>query len=355
MKIFLSVLLSLLISSAAMSQVCPNSVTLRMDDSECPIGATCTGKGAPLTLLEHDRNLANVAAICLWADGVTGGSGTSVILDLADDGTNESTALAEIAVTNDTRSAFTEPSANKLLIDVNKIRLPSLLNPRVTPHAYDCEFDSGLCAGYSWVASPAPSDGTVDPFAAQGPIYDTSSWPGWLLLQLDGTSGAELGSIQIPLLSSNDFTVWSHVLHSDTSVSTSNPERTIYFVLKNSGDENESAACGFHTTGTSYVLISYVANNGTFTSVNSGALPSGSFLDSVIVFWKKDGGATDNYGCGVFSPTGGWFQLPTVTKTGVVAFDEAYLSILGDNTTPSPIIGVDFVRFAESIKLPEMN
>ncbi len=43
-------------------------------------------------------------------------SGTSVILDLADDDVNESIAITEIAVTGDTNSIFTEPTDDKLLI-----------------------------------------------------------------------------------------------------------------------------------------------------------------------------------------------------------------------------------------------
>lgn len=48
------------------------------------------------------------------------GGGSSPLLDLADDGSNESSGLAEIATTGDTNSIFTEPSADKLLIDVSK-------------------------------------------------------------------------------------------------------------------------------------------------------------------------------------------------------------------------------------------
>lgn len=52
---------------------------------------------------------------------VTGiGAGQAVVLDLADDGSDESTDLGEIAVTNDTNSIFSEPSADKLGIDVSQ-------------------------------------------------------------------------------------------------------------------------------------------------------------------------------------------------------------------------------------------
>jgi len=50
---------------------------------------------------------------------ITGGAaGTTIILDLADDGSNESTAITEIATTGDTNSIFTEPAADKLLINL---------------------------------------------------------------------------------------------------------------------------------------------------------------------------------------------------------------------------------------------
>lgn len=52
------------------------------------------------------------------ADCGTGGGGSSIILDLADNGANESTALAEIATSGDTNSIFSEPSADKLLINL---------------------------------------------------------------------------------------------------------------------------------------------------------------------------------------------------------------------------------------------
>lgn len=48
------------------------------------------------------------------------GSGSSIILDFGDDGENDSTTLAEIVTSGDTNGIFTEPSADKLLIDLTK-------------------------------------------------------------------------------------------------------------------------------------------------------------------------------------------------------------------------------------------
>lgn len=47
-------------------------------------------------------------------------AGASTVLDIGDNGVNESDALAEIATTGDANSIFTEPSGDKLLIDLTK-------------------------------------------------------------------------------------------------------------------------------------------------------------------------------------------------------------------------------------------
>lgn len=54
----------------------------------------------------------------LQISAVTSGSG--ITLDLGDDSNNESTAISEIATINDTYSIFTEPSADKLRIDMSQ-------------------------------------------------------------------------------------------------------------------------------------------------------------------------------------------------------------------------------------------
>lgn len=53
-----------------------------------------------------------------WVCGSVGAGASSIIIDLADDDSNESSALAEIATTGDSNSIFSEPSANKFLIDL---------------------------------------------------------------------------------------------------------------------------------------------------------------------------------------------------------------------------------------------
>jgi len=65
-----------------------------------------------------EDNSANGRTDCTISGG-GGGGGTSTALDLADNGSNESSAITEIATTGDTNSIFTEPSADKLLITLS--------------------------------------------------------------------------------------------------------------------------------------------------------------------------------------------------------------------------------------------
>lgn len=72
-------------------------------------GTNCSSGNYPLGV-DASGNVEDCTAV--------GGPGGSIILDLADDASNESTALAEIAITGDTNSIFTEPASDKLLITV---------------------------------------------------------------------------------------------------------------------------------------------------------------------------------------------------------------------------------------------
>lgn len=57
-----------------------------------------------------------------WQSSSCGGAsgGTDVALDLGDTGSNDSAAINEIATSGDTNNIFTEPAADKLLIDVSQ-------------------------------------------------------------------------------------------------------------------------------------------------------------------------------------------------------------------------------------------
>lgn len=83
----------------------------------------------------YGNGIAPIGMTALCADGeiikysggvpacgtdTSGAGGSSIIFDIGDDGGNDSIALSEIATSGDTNAIFTEPSADKLLIDLSK-------------------------------------------------------------------------------------------------------------------------------------------------------------------------------------------------------------------------------------------
>lgn len=82
-------------------------------------GTTLTSRTASFDFVGAGVSSSNVGnAVTVTISGGGGGGGTDVALDLGDNGSNESSAISEIAITGDTNSIFTEPSADKLLIAV---------------------------------------------------------------------------------------------------------------------------------------------------------------------------------------------------------------------------------------------
>lgn len=85
-----------------------------------------------------------------------------VILDLADDGANESASIGEIATTGDTNSIFTEPTADKLLIALGNDWPKADLADALAANPTDCganQFANAIVAsGNLTCAQPAFSD-----------------------------------------------------------------------------------------------------------------------------------------------------------------------------------------------------
>lgn len=112
--------------------------------------------GAPLEWNETDDR---------WQCGTdNSGGGTANILDLGDDGGNDSTDLVEIATTGDTNSIFTESAADKLLIAVGNDWPKADLADTATALAADpanCA-SSGLAGG---ITAAGTAEGCVTPHA----------------------------------------------------------------------------------------------------------------------------------------------------------------------------------------------
>ncbi len=101
-------------------QIYTRSADLRMDEKSDHNGSVSSTRGmlwvrdtVPNTLIFTD----DAGTDHTLSGG--GGGGSSIVLDLGNDGSQESTALDEIATENDTNSIFSNPTGDKLLIDVS--------------------------------------------------------------------------------------------------------------------------------------------------------------------------------------------------------------------------------------------
>lgn len=110
----------------------PNTVTTATTTN---ITGLLMGDGANVGPVTLGTNLSLTGSTL----NATGGGGSSVILDLGDDGSNESTALGEIATSGDLDGIVSEPSADKALFNFSKAW--------VGPHlAFDSTYTAGATA-----------------------------------------------------------------------------------------------------------------------------------------------------------------------------------------------------------------
>lgn len=86
-------------------------------------------------------------AVYMWNDTTNrlewGVAGSALILDLGDDGSNESTELAEFATMNDPLGIFSEPSDNKVRFDGSKVYSPGGTNVAIADGGTNADTAAG--------------------------------------------------------------------------------------------------------------------------------------------------------------------------------------------------------------------
>ena len=235
--------------------------------------------------------------------------------------------------------------------------LPSFDNPPATANANNCEFDGSLC-GWTWSAdagSTAPASGTANPTAAVSgdPVYDLTSWPGFMLVQSDESSQVALRLKQAVTLDTN-ATIVAAVSVPIRDVSAS-AEGSIYLYLTNSGDTNEIVYSGIaNTSGAGYTCRGAIFNNGSETAVAGPTLSENGDLVRVYL-WIFKTGDTYKVACSY-----GDLRIPdtfgtTLTKTGVTTLNELQIMVQTANETPSIIWSVNWVRYYASNTIAIVN
>jgi hypothetical protein len=116
----------------------------RLAQSTTPPSGDCDASGeAGRLYFDSDADTDGSVYICRGAAGWKdidddGAGGGSIILDLGDDGGNDSTALAEIATENDDYAAIEEESADKAMVDFRQIPPYDNYDPMRPPAAANC-------------------------------------------------------------------------------------------------------------------------------------------------------------------------------------------------------------------------
>ncbi len=238
-------------------------------------------------------------------------------------------------------------------------RLPSLANPPASGHTYDCEFTDGVSGCTSWsINTGALASGTASLFSVlTDPIYDSTTWPGWLLVQSeDDTTQPPISAASRGSITQATDEQWTFRVFSSGGTSATNEARS-GVCLSNSGDSNEGVCAGLHTASTTERLELYCNNNGTVTAVNWGNLPDIGADEWVLVLQKV---GNDYYffpinpsGAGMHGAAG--ILGRSCTKTGVTSFDIVSWVVDWADETPSRIMGVDFIRYKTGSGLPAMN
>lgn len=119
------------------------TVVVQEADTTVSTADTIDFDGTDFNVTESPTGEANIS--------LAGGGGSSIVLDLDDDGTDESTGITEIATVNDRNSVMTEPAADKALIDFEGVAPFNEYDPDKPPGTCDaCEEFTGDTESLTW-------------------------------------------------------------------------------------------------------------------------------------------------------------------------------------------------------------
>lgn len=232
---------------------------------------------------------------------------------------------------------------------------PSTINVwPASPSAYDDEFRPTTLDG-KWtvttVTGNATGAGSISLLASPAaPVQDLSTVPGWLMWQSDA-SGSSVAFVQSWTEDTTSL-VLARCQQDQRNYSAAQ-EGSIHFGFTNSSDSNESVFIWANTQGTSIVFRLQVQNNGTFSEVASSSLSEVQPLSPFILMIARNGNLY--YGFVSYNEGASFTFLGSVTKTGVLAFDQLRLVYVGANETPSPIMGCDYFRFESDNVYPTIS
>lgn len=320
---------------------------------------TCQEEGSSLTQ-RSTINFVGSSITCADAGGktvctLTDATGQSITLDLGDDGGNDSTALAEVAPVNDYYGVLTEPSADKLEIDLGKIVPPGLDATSEPAPTWECEFDGDICSGtmVGLGTTSNPVSGTLDPLATVtgDPLYSYTYRDGQLCLQSDESSGQTI-ALYWARTPDTDATMLVRFFWQSRGqgAGEGNPQIGYFLSADRTCTSNCAEADLFTGGGTAgYQPRVYVRNTGTYSIVAGSTMENRTFnpTSGWLVLWKD----SNVYRYGTFYDRDELVtpSETTVTKTGTTTFEELHVRIATANDLPSLIFCVDYIKYWDAI------
>lgn len=321
----------------------------------CTVPLVCTGTAASDTMdftidstdaskcarFDASGLLVPATGDCAAGDTDTDAS-FPIVLDLDNDGSDESTSISEIADTNDRYGITEEPSANLLLFDWTPVDDRYLTGPPSSAGTIDDEFNGSIKGGWTVVDG---ASGTVDMHLNSSGynVYDTSTRSGWVLFQVGSATGDDVLLRQDYELPDGSSVV---VMFAPPSTSGSNGAQCGIGI-----NDNDTAPL----TGNYIEIIADQQAAGARALVQSGGSGTGtgngiaddSFGTIALAITRVDSGANKSYaGWASFNGGASWQHVDTSIHTDTLNnfwlyCDTRTAHLAGQN---DPIIPFDWVR-----------
>lgn len=244
------------------------------------------------------------------------------------------------------------------LASSSNARIPSVVNPPASTHAYSDEFLSGTkdakWTAYNVAPAAAPVSGTVNLINSIGvPVYDATTMPSHMLFQSDNTSLGLFGLMQTVTTGTN-ATIFVRMF-SDNKVFSTAAEGSIMVTLYNAASPTNYVSIGLaNNTGAGQTTKARVVNAGVLTLNYIGAVRNeGNPLIESLFCIRKFGNVyyfhTGTEGSSIMTLVG------TATKSGVTTLDTLKIECTTANETPSTVYAVDFIRWYDSVQMSLVN
>lgn len=235
-------------------------------------------------------------------------------------------------------------------------RMPSWDNPPASAGTYDDEFNTGSLGG-AWTLSStgttnAVTTGTINYFSnLTTPIVDLTTNNSHIFFQSDNSSLQTVQIVRSYTASTNETWFMKQAFSVPTSLANG---AKVDYRLYNSGSPTDYIQFGFANVAGEAGARIEVSNAGVVSGTTGGghAVRGPENAHFYLAMWKKSNVYYLGYG---MNPGPVMIYVGSVTKTGTTTLDEMKMIFTTSSTTPSAVVGVDFIRYKSSLDYSLVN